>query len=549
MKAPRFPIYIVTLLFVSGMLIARWTQNKYFICFALIIPFLVALFKKYRVLAYLVFLPLGSIHLHQYYQLSKSHYSHFTVTENKKNLILQLTQVLKPNDFQLRFYGSVFKVGDQKTEGKILISINKDSLKQAPNLGDLILTRISPQPILSRSNPGGFDYKKYLSRIKIYDQLKLTPKNFVLVKNKIRGPSGYLNRWNASIEKKIDQSQLSSASKNTLKTLLLGKRDALDRELVEANANAGVVHILAISGLHIGIIMLFLGFVLQPIQLIPRGKWIYIVSIIILLWAFAFFTGGSPSVIRAVSLFSGFALAKYSRRIHSTFHLLIVSFFLLLVFYPPFLYQVGFQMSYLAVFGIIKIHPLLQKLWEPRYRVVRKLWEITTVCLAAQIAVAPLSIFYFHQFPGLFLLSNWLILPFFGLFLIASLGLIVLMAVDMEIRPPTIGYDKMVSCMNDVVLWIANQESFLFKNMRMSIAVLVIIYILLSLIYWGLKFQKIRYLTATLSGLLILQWVVFFEHWENSKVNQLWLLYQHNKTIIANHTPKKTDDLQSTKNH
>lgn len=99
MKAPRFPIYIVTLLFVSGMLIAPWTQNKYFICFALIIPFLVALFKKYRVLAYLVFLPLGSIHLHQYYQLSKSHYSHFTVTENKKNLLLQLTQVLKPNDF------------------------------------------------------------------------------------------------------------------------------------------------------------------------------------------------------------------------------------------------------------------------------------------------------------------------------------------------------------------------------------------------------------------------------------------------------------------
>ena len=147
----------------------------------------------------------------------------------------------------------------------------------------------------------------------------------------------------------------------------------MDRELVEAYANAGVVHILAISGLHIGIIMLFLGFVLQPIQLIPRGKWIYIVSIIILLWAFAFFTGGSPSVIRAVSMFSGFALAKYSRRIHSTFHLLIVSFFLLLVFYPPFLYQVGFQMSYLAVFGIIKIHPLLQKLWEPRYLVVRKL--------------------------------------------------------------------------------------------------------------------------------------------------------------------------------
>lgn len=124
--------------------------------------------------------------------------------------------------------------------------------------------------------------------------------------------------------KKIDQSQLANASKNTIKTLLLGKRDALDRELVQAYANAGVIHILAISGLHIGIIMLFLGFVL--------------------LWGFALFTGGSPSVIRAVSMFTGFALAKYSHRIHSAFHLLVVSFFLLLVFYPPlFSIKLGFK--------------------------------------------------------------------------------------------------------------------------------------------------------------------------------------------------------------
>lgn len=539
MKAPKFPIYIVTLLFVSGMLISPWIKNYFHIGSLILIPLLLALTKKYRVWVYLIFLPLGIIHHQQNYSLPSSHYSHLEKEEKQNTLLIKLTETLKPNDFQYRFYGKVIRLGQKKSEGKILIGINRDNLKQVPNTGDLILTPMLPQPILSRTNPGGFDYKKYLSQIKIHDQLQLTQKNFVLIEDKIRGPSDYLNQWNASLEKKLDQSQLSMASKNTLKTLLLGKRDALDRELVQAYADAGVVHILAISGLHIGIIMLFLGFVLQPIQSIPGGKWIYIVCIVLLLWVFAFFTGGSPSVIRAVTMFSGFALAKYSQRIHSTFHLLIVSFFLLLVFYPPFLYQVGFQMSYLAVLGIIKIHPLLQKLWEPRHRIVQKLWEVTTVCLAAQIAVAPLSIFYFHQFPGLFLLSNWLILPFFGLFLIASLGLVVLLAMEMEIRPLTIGYDKTVSTMNDVILWVANQESFLFRNMRLSLTLLISIYILMGFIYWGMKVQKIRYLTAPLAGLLILQLVVVFEHWENSKVHQLWLLYQHNKTIIAHHTPKK----------
>lgn len=313
----------------------------------------------------------------------------------------------------------------------------------------------------------------------------------------------------------------------------------MNRKLVQAYADAGVIHIFAISGLHIGIVMLFLGFILKPVKWIYGGKWIYIICIIGLLWSFALFTGGSPSVIRAVCMFSGFALTKYSHRIHSTFHLLVVSFFLLLVFYPPFLYQVGFKMSYLAVLGIIKIHPLIQKIWQPRVLIIRRFWEITTVCLAAQIAVTPISVFYFHQFPGLFLLSNWLILPFFGLFLIGSIGLVVLIVLNLEISNLSIGHDKIVTNMNDSIMWIAHQESFLFQNIQLSKSVLIMIYILLGLVYWGLKFRKIKYFTVGVASLMILQIIIFFEQWENSKINQLWLLYQHNNTLIAHHEANK----------
>ena len=165
-----------------------------------------------------------------------------------------------------------------------------------------------------------------------------------------------------NLKKKLDKSGLAAVSKNTIKTLLLGKRDALDQELKNAYAKAGVINVLAISGLHIGIIMLFLGVVLKPIKSIPGGHWIYVPSILTLLLSFAFFTGGSPSVIRVVTMFTGLVIAKYSLRVSNTFHLLVVSFFLLVVIYPPFLYQVGFQMSYLAVLGIIKLHPLFQNL-------------------------------------------------------------------------------------------------------------------------------------------------------------------------------------------
>jgi competence protein ComEC len=166
---------------------------------------------------------------------------------------------------------------------------------------------------------------------------------------------------------------------------------------------------------------------------------------------------------------------------------------------------------------------------------------------SAQIAVAPLSVFYFNQFPGLFLLSNWFILPFFGLYLIGSMCLVVLMALNIEIQLLTIGYDKIENSLNDSILWIANQEGFLFQNMRLSVYLLIAIYLLLSFVYWSLKFHKIKYLIGALASFLIIQLIVLFEQWENSKINQLWLLYQQNQ----NRPPRtqKTDALQSAKNY
>jgi competence protein ComEC len=421
-----------------------------------------------------------------------------------------------------------------------LVGIDKKGLETVPENGDFVFTQVATKPLQSRINPGGFDYKAYLKKIKVCDQINLSSEEIVIHKNNNKiNPLSFLRSVNGKIEKKLDHSPLSTASKNLIKTLILGKRNALDQELIQAYANAGVIDILAISGLHMGIIMLFLGYALKPIKWITKSNGTYLLFIIASLWSFAVFTGNSPSVTRAVTMFTGFAIGKYSHRIHNTFHLLVVSFFLLLVIYPPFLFKVGFQMSYLAVLGIIKINPLIQQLWRPRFFVLRRFWEITCVCLAAQIAVAPLSIFYFHQFPGLFLLSNWLVIPLFGLFLIVSLLLVVLIGLKIEIGLISVGYDSIVYMMNEAVLWIANQEHFLFQNMRLSLISLVTIYTLMILIYGSIKFKKINYVIGAFASIIILQMILFLEKWEHSKINQLWLLYQHEKTLIVHHTPNK----------
>jgi len=540
MKVPKFLIYPVTLLFVGGMLISEILQNTSLSCILIIVTFLGCLHKKYRVLALFIFLPLGSLHQQIFYSLPTHHYSNFNKKGQNKTTIIQLTESLKANEYQYRFYGKIVQIDDQKTNGSVLVGIDKKGLETVPENGDFVLTQVATKPLQSRVNPGGFDYKAYLKKIKVYDQINLSSEEIDIHKNNNKiNPLSFLRSVNGKIEKKLDHSPLSTASKNLIKTLILGKRNALDQELIQAYANAGVIHILAISGLHIGIIMLFLGYALKPIKWITKSNGAYLLCVIASLWGFAVFTGNSPSVTRAVTMFTGFAIGKYSHRIHNTFHLLVVSFFLLLVIYPPFLFKVGFQMSYLAVLGIIKINPLIQELWRPRFLVLRRFWEITCVCLAAQIAVAPLSIFYFHQFPGLFLLSNWLILPLFGLFLIVSLLLVVLIGLKIEIGLISVGYDSIVYMMNEAVLWIANQEHFLFQNMKLSLISLVIIYALMILIYSSIKFKKINYVIGAFATIIILQMILFLEKWEHSKINQLWLLYQHEKTLIAHHTPNK----------
>jgi len=209
-----------------------------------------------------------------------------------------------------------------------------------------------------------------------------------------------------------------------MNALLLGQRQEISKELSDNYSKAGAIHILAVSGLHVGIILLILSFVLKPLERVNKGKLIKLVLVILFLWFFAVLAGMSASVTRAVTMFSAIALGQFFNKRNAVEHSLIFSMFIILLWKPLFLFDVGFQLSYTAVFGIIWVQPVLYQLWKPTFFIVDKGWQLISVSVSAQLGVLPISLFYFHQFPGLFFISNLIIIPFLGVIL--GLGLVVL---------------------------------------------------------------------------------------------------------------------------
>ena len=204
-------------------------------------------------------------------------------------------------------------------------------------------------------------------------------------------------------------------------------------------------------------------------------------------------------------MFSFVAYAFYLNRPSNTYNILALSmFFILLVFNPLLLFDVGFQMSYAAVFAIVWIYPLLQKFWNPKKWLLKYVWQLLSVSIAAQIGVLPISLYYFHQFPGLFFISNLLIVPFLGLIL--GLGIVVIALILLNLAPNILIeiYDSLIGSMNTIIGWVAQQEAFIFKNIPFDTAQLMLSYCLIIALIWVLTkvtFKRTIVLLICLLGL------------------------------------------------
>lgn len=330
--------------------------------------------------------------------------------------------------FPLRLIASSDGDSLRKATGLVQIYLRKDapadSLLEKLRYGAVVWIHGTPAPIKPLRNPGGFDFRQYMARKHIYHQDYVTGEE---VRWFGHAPPSFLFDVSLRIKRElllVLRQYLPGIKERAIaEALILGHKDEIDIEQRNAYATAGAMHVLAVSGLHVGIIYMIVGLLLKPLERKRSGRIVRFLVLFAALWIFAFVTGLSASVLRAVVMFSIVLLAEAFRRRANIYNSLALAGFLLLLYNPNFLFQVGYQLSFLAVLGIVYLQPKLYVLWEAPNYLLDKIWGITCVSLAAQLATGPLSIFYFNQFPTWFLLSNLLVIP--GAFLVLTLGLLL----------------------------------------------------------------------------------------------------------------------------
>ena len=196
-----------------------------------------------------------------------------------------------------------------------------------------------------------------------------------------------------------------------LEALLVGFTEDLEPALMKSYADTGVVHIIAISGMHLALICQILQVILLGTGPKKSGRWIKWTMLVVSLWGYSLLSGGSPSVIRAAAMFSLVLFAKTILREHSFYNTLAASAFVLICFDPYWLWDIGFQLSYAAILGLSLFSKPLRNLFHPQNKILAGVWNSTSVSIAAQILTAPLSVYYFHRFPVYFLIANLLAVP------------------------------------------------------------------------------------------------------------------------------------------
>ena len=335
----------------------------------------------------------------------------------------------KPKSYQvkLRVRCVVDSIGCHEASGLLLGYLEKDTLTERGRYGDLIAIRSDFSPIEGPKNPNQFDFRRYMSYQGIYESSYIKSEELIFL-NRNDGffLLSYAERLRKESLKLLKRSGVQNEQFAVASALLLGQRDYLDAETVEAYSNAGAMHVLAVSGLHVGILYLVLNFILGFLDRWKKGTVLKCIILLSSLWLYAMITGLSPSVLRATIMFSFVILAIAVNRKSNIYNTIAASGLLLLLVDPFLLFHVGFQLSYLAVLGIIYFQPKIYRIVHFKNKVLNYVWQITTVSIAAQIATFPICIYYFHQFPVYFLLSNLIVIPFaaiifvLGIFSIAT---------------------------------------------------------------------------------------------------------------------------------
>ena len=470
------------------------------------------------------------------FQLNNYSQASFEIGSNV--LQLKITDILKPGNYDQKYIAKVEAVNGISTAGSILVILSKDNNQNTLKIDDQLLTSTGLKSISKPLNPGQFNYSKYMESLGIHHQTQFKNQAILMRSVGSRTLRGQAERFRNYLLKKLNHISLGANERAIIQALVLGQKKDLNKELYRSYTDAGAAHILAVSGLHVGMIYFILKFLLSFLNKVKYGIVIKSVLLIFCLWLFAFVTGLSPSVTRAVTMFTIFSFAETINRESNTMNTLFLSFLILILINPLWLFHVGFQLSYLAVFSIILTQPKLRRYYRPRGNIDGFFWNIFTVSIGAQLGVLPLSLYYFHQFPGLFFITNLVVLPFIGILLGGGILLLILSTANLLPEQYVMTYNILILKLNEFIKWVASQDFFVLRNIHFSEGNTLTAYLLLMalILFWHkITYKNVLFLLITLS--VFIGWSI----WEKIESSQsaLIIFHKRKKSLIAHKNNKQ----------
>ena len=347
----------------------------------------------------------------------------------------------------------------QEISGQLLAYLHLDSLSATLRYGDQILFQADIKELAKPLNPNAFDSRNYYAPKNIYHQVYIPANHWTnLNANQGNVLFNFIYASRTRLLAILKQHLTTPNEYAVASALILGAKDQLNSEIRNAYADTGAMHVLAVSGLHVGILVVMLNFLLgffqRPSKWWKRGK---VLLLLLVLWSFALLTGASASVLRASTMFSFVLVGQSFNRKINIYNSLAASAFFLLCINPLMLYDIGFQLSYLALSGIVYLHPRIYKRWYIENWLGDWIWNGVALSFAAQIATLPIALYYFHQFPIFFWVSGVIVTAAAGIIL--GLGLCLLLFNGGPLLGSLLGYGLFGS------IWLMNSLIFVIQQL------------------------------------------------------------------------------------
>lgn len=377
---------------------------------------------------------------------------------------------------------------------KIVAYFEKDEKSLDLEYGDCIVFFTSPEALEKPPNPEQFDYKDYLYKRGVTHQVYLKSDAWFGMN---QNESNLIYRFSYRIRDFLLETMNNLGIKEdeyaVASAILLGYDDSLPYELRQKYVAAGAMHILCVSGLHVGVIFMVFSYMLFFLN--ERKNWQRIAKqfiLLLLIWFYALLAGLAPSILRATIMLSFVIIGNVISRKGFLLNSLAASAFILLCINPANLFDIGFLLSYVAVIGIVVLQGPISRMFYSKYKIVNKIWEITSVTIAAQIATAPFTIYYFHQFPLYFWLSNLFMTPISSVVIIGGMIMLLVFFIPYINNVVAFLVSKMIFLMNCGVSWIESLPYSIVKGLYINeVQFVILLLMLLSLLFMvGLKSKK-----------------------------------------------------------